>query len=399
MKPEPRTLHPNVMPPVGPSSRSAVDPFIAMEVVAATNAMIDAGEDVISMAVGQPGAPAPACARQAAAAALEAGDIGYTNATGISSLRRRLARYYEERYRVSVDPQRIVVTTGSSAGFLLAFLCLFETGDRVAIPSPGYPAYRNILKALSLVPVEIETNDETGWVLSADALSAAHRRNRLAGVLVANPNNPNGTMIAPEPFADLLQTARDNALRFISDEIYHGLTYQVAETTALSLTDDAVVINSFSKYFCMTGWRIGWMVVPEGLVKTVDRLQQNLFICAPQISQVAAQAALDGTAEMEAVKQGYVKNRELFLERLPRLGIEHIQPIDGAFYAYGDISPWGGDSMALSREILKSAKVATTPGLDFDAARGGSWMRFSFAGETERMKQGFDRLDAWLKTR
>jgi aspartate/methionine/tyrosine aminotransferase len=300
---------------------------------------------------------------------------------------------------VDVNPRRIFVTTGSSAGFVLAFLSMFDEGARIAIPSPGYPAYRNIIKALSMVPVEIETGPQSRWMLNAQLLEQTHEKEKIDGVLFANPNNPNGTMLERESFAALLKCAEGLGIRFISDEIYHGLTYTMKEACALEFVDDAIIINSFSKYYCMTGWRIGWMIVPETLIRTIDRLQQNLFICAPEISQVAAQAAFDGFEEMEAVRQTYVNNRQLFLERLPKLGITEIQPIDGAFYAYGDISPLSNNSMELANEILDRCGVALTPGLDFDLKRGKSWMRFSFAGNHQRMKEGFDRLDHWLTRR
>ena len=384
---------------ISPSIRSDIDPFIAMDVVARAAKLSGQGEDIISMAVGQPGAPAPASAREAAKRQIESGSIGYTSAPGIEGLRTRIASHYREKYQVEINPQRIFATTGSSAGFLLAFLSMFDEGARIAIPSPGYPAYRNIIKALSMVPVEIETDPESRWTLSAQLLEQTHKKEKLDGVLFANPNNPNGTMLERDPFAALLKCAEELGIRFISDEIYHGLTYTMKETCALEFVDDAVIINSFSKYYCMTGWRIGWMIVPQTLIRTIDRLQQNLFICAPEISQVAAQAAFDGVEEMETVRQTYVDNRQLFLERLPILGITEIQPIDGAFYAYGNITALSDNSMELANEILACCGVALTPGLDFDLNRGESWMRFSFAGNHQRMIEGFDRLDHWLGRR
>jgi aspartate/methionine/tyrosine aminotransferase len=384
---------------ISPSLRSNIDSFIAMDVVARAAQLSGQGEDIISMALGQPSAQAPLSARNAAKNLIESGSIGYTSAPGIDGLRTRIASHYREKYQVDVNPRRIFVTTGSSAGFVLAFLSMFDEGARIAIPSPGYPAYRNIIKALSMVPVEIETGPQSRWMLNAQLLEQTHEKEKLDGVLFANPNNPSGTMLERESFAALLKCAEDLGIRFISDEIYHGLTYTMKEACALELVDDAIIINSFSKYYCMTGWRIGWMIVPETLIRTIDRLQQNLFICAPEISQVAARAAFDGVEEMEAVRQTYINNRQLFLERLPKLGITEIQPIDGAFYAYGDISPLSNNSMELANEILDRCGVALTPGLDFDLKRGKSWMRFSFAGNHQRMKEGFDRLDHWLTRR
>ncbi len=384
---------------ISPSLRSNIDSFIAMDVVASAEQLSRQGEDIISMAVGQPGAPAPRSARDAATRQIESGSIGYTSAPGIEELRTRIASHYSEKYQVEINPQRIFATTGSSAGFVLAFLSMFDEGARIAVPSPGYPAYRNIIRALSMVPVEIETGPQSRWTLNVRLLEQAHEKEKLNGILFANPNNPNGTMLERESFAALLKCAEALGIRFISDEIYHGLTYTMKEACALEFVDDAIVINSFSKYYCMTGWRIGWMIVPDAMIRTIGRLQQNLFICAPEISQIAAQAAFDGIEEMESVRQTYIDNRQLFLERLPKLGITEIQPIDGAFYAYGNISPLSDNSMELANEILDQCGVALTPGLDFDLKRGESWMRFSFAGNHQRMSEGFDRLDLWLARR
>ena len=384
-----------------PSLRSAIEPFRAMQVVENAEKIIQTGGDVIMMCVGQPGAPAPTTAREAAQRAIERGKIGYTNAKGISPLRHRIARYYQDKYGVSPDPERIFVTTGSSAGFILSFLACFEVGARVAIPAPGYPAYRNILKTLSLVPVEISTREESGWVVSPELLEAAQLDGPLDGILLANPNNPNGTMLSETDFRATLAYCSAEGIKFLSDEIYHGLTYTKPEITALALSDETFVINSFSKYFCMTGWRIGWMVVPETMIESVNRLQQNAFICAPEVSQIAALAAFEGLEEMETVKQGYITNRELVAAALPKLGIKTIQPMDGAFYAYAEISPWlqatgYNGSVQLADAILQEAHVALTPGIDFDAGRGEAWMRFSFAGTLQDMERGFDRLQTWL---
>ncbi|MCF6320645.1 MAG: aminotransferase class I/II-fold pyridoxal phosphate-dependent enzyme [Rhizobiaceae bacterium] len=379
-----------------PSKRSNIDSFIAMDIVSKAAKLTAAGEDVISLAVGQPCASAPKAALTAAANALKDGVISYTNAPGIDGLRQRIALHYRETYDVEVDPARIYVTTGSSAGFVLSFLSMFEAGARIAIPSPGYPAYRNIIKSLSMVPVEIETSHDSRWTLNAQLLEAAHKKNKIDGLLFANPNNPNGTMLQRDGFATLLHKAQELGIRFISDEIYHGLTYDFDAASALEYGDDVIVINSFSKYFCMTGWRIGWMIVPESLMRTIDKLQQNLFICAPQISQIAAAAAFEGKAEMELVHRGYKTNRKLLLQRLPKLGITNIQPIDGAFYAYGDISQLSDNSVDFASKILEHTKVAVTPGVDFDLSRGKSWMRFCFAANHQRLVEAFDRLDKWL---
>lgn len=385
-----------------PSSRSIVEPFRAMQIVAEAGKLTKAGKDIVLMCVGQPGAPAPTPAREAATKAIAVGKIGYTDAAGIGPLRERIALYYQERYGVSVNKDCIFVTTGSSAGFSLSFLSAFDVGDRVIIPSPGYPAYRNILKSLSLEPVEIETNAGSDWVISPEMLIAEHQKAPVDGVLIANPNNPNGTMMTPEDFERLVKVCKEHSITLISDEIYHGLTYDKREVSALEFDDDLFVINSFSKYFCMTGWRIGWMIVPENMVETIERLQQNNFICAPEISQIAALAAFDGLDEMEEVKQGYLSNRKYVLEELKAIGISEIQPIDGAFYAYFNVSgllntTGCNDSMQLANRILHEAGVALTPGIDFDSKRGGDWMRLSFACEESQLIEGFSRLKKWLK--
>jgi aspartate/methionine/tyrosine aminotransferase len=383
----------------GISRRGNVEAFRAMSIVARAGELAATGGDVISMCIGQPFAPAPHAAREAAAAAAQRGRISYTAAPGMPALRARIARHYGEHYGIEPDPARVFVTTGSSAGFMLTFIACFEEGARVAIPSPGYPAYRNILRALSLEPVEIETAAQDRWVITPELLAQAHAKKPLQGLLVANPNNPNGTMMQPDAFARLMGAARDLGIRFISDEIYHGLTYGMAEATALGLDDEAFVINSFSKYFCMTGWRVGWIIVPPSMIGRIDRLQQNAFICAPEISQIAALAAFEGKAEMEAVRKGYEINRAMFLKRLPELGFRTIQPIDGAFYAYADASALTNDTTEFAASLLEQAKVAITPGLDFDMRHGSQWVRLSFCGDLETLSRGFDRIGEWLAGR
>jgi len=317
------------------STRSNIEPFRAMQIVAQAGELVRAGKDIVMMGVGQPRASAPTSALKAAEKAVKIGKIGYTDAEGIAPLRSRICKHYWDKYSVTLDQNRVFVTTGSSAGFILSFLALFDPGDRVAIPSPGYPAYRNILRTLSLEPVEIQTTSQSGWVITPQLLSKTHEKQPLQGALIANPNNPNGTMMNGENFRSIVGVCKQNNIQFISDEIYHGLTYSIPEISALEVDDDLIVINSFSKYFCMTGWRIGWMVVPPELIETVARLQQNAFICAPEISQIAALAAFDGTGEMEQVKIGYGENRVIVERRLKDLGIDEIQPMDGAFYEIG----------------------------------------------------------------
>jgi aspartate/methionine/tyrosine aminotransferase len=372
------------------STRGEVDPFIVMDVMEAARAEEARGRHVIHMEVGQPGTPAPAAARAALAAAMERGALGYTVALGLPALRARIARLYGDWYGVELDPARVVVTAGSSAGFILAFTSLFERGDRVAVGEPGYPSYRNILRALDLVPVGIPTGPEDRFQPRPADLTAD-----LAGALVASPANPTGTMLAHSELAALIERARELGLGFVSDEIYHGLHYGARAASALEISDEVYVVNSFSKYFSMTGWRIGWMVVPQAHVRRVERLIQNLFICAPHASQVAALAALDATEELEKNRAVYRANRALMLDGLPRAGFGHIAPPDGAFYVYADVSELTDDSRGLAARILAEAGVAVTPGLDFDPVRGARTLRFSYAAATADIAEGLRRLEAW----
>src|SRR5687768_11313863 len=326
-----------------PSARSDVPPFMVMDVMAAAARIEAAGGHVIHMEVGQPAAAAPKAAIAAAQAALS-GPLRYTETLGIRSLRERIARHYAEAYRVAVSPERVIVTTGSSAGFILAFLAMFEPGDRVAIACPGYPPYRHILTALGCEPVLIETTAQTRWAINGDMLKTAHMRSPLAGLLVASPANPTGTMMTAAALGELIHTAEGLGIRVISDEIYHGLDYAMPAETAARLSERTLIINSFSKYFCMTGWRIGWMVAPEPLVRPIERLQQNLSISVPTLSQIAAEAAFEGRAEMEAIKHGYQQNRRILIDGLPRAGLDTFLPADGAFYLYADVSKFTDDS-------------------------------------------------------
>jgi aspartate/methionine/tyrosine aminotransferase len=290
----------------------------------------------------------------------------------------------------------VVVTTGSSAGFVLAFLSLFDAGARVGITAPGYPAYRNILEALDLEPVVIPLAKADGWTMTSAAVERAHRDKPLHGILAMSPANPSGTMIGRSALGALGETCRRLGLWFISDEIYHGLTYADAAATALAFDEDAVVINSFSKYYCMTGWRVGWILVPERLIRPVERLAQNLYISPPYLSQVAALASFEAVEELEAVKAGYARNRALLLEELPRLGITDMHPVDGAFYIYADIARFTNDSIGYCRRMLDEAGVAATPGVDFDASEGSHYLRLSFAGSEEDCREAVRRLKGWM---
>ncbi|MFG1291543.1 pyridoxal phosphate-dependent aminotransferase [Xanthobacter versatilis] len=379
------------------SRRSAVEPFIVMDVMEHAARIEAGGGHVIHLEVGQPAAPAPTVARRAAAAALDAGQVGYTAALGIPALRARIARHYGEIHGVAVDPERIVVTHGSSGGFVLAFLALFEPGDRVAIAAPGYPPYRHVLHALGCEPVLIETRAEDRHALTPERLLEAHRKAPLKGVLVASPANPTGTMMDRAALTALHACARDLNLAFISDEIYHGLDYAFPAVSAVEIGEDVTVINSFSKYFCMTGWRVGWMVVPPGVSRTMERLQQNLSISVPTLSQIAADAAFEGRAEMDLVKATYVENRRILTEGLPQAGLKRFLPADGAFYLYADVSEFTDDSAAFARRMLDAAHVATTPGVDFDPFHGHQFLRISYAGSAPDMAEAVARIGAFLK--
>ena len=367
-----------------------------MDVMAAAAAKARAGEHIVHMEVGQPSAPAPRAVVAAAQAALADGRIPYTEALGLPVLRERIARHYAETYDVAVEPERVVVTTGSSAGFSLAFLSLFDAGARVGVPQPGYPAYRNILTALDLVPEPIILRREDRFAPTGDGLRSVHARRGLSGVLVMSPANPSGTVIEPPRLADLCRTARGLRLRFISDEIYHGLGYGVPTVTALQFDADAVVINSFSKFYCMTGWRIGWMVVPKVLVRPIERLAQNLYISPPYLSQIAALAAFDALDDIVAVRDGYAANRAVLLDAFPGLGLGDVHPVDGAFYLYADVGRLTADASDFCRRMLDEAGIAATPGLDFDPDDGNRFVRFSFAGSNTDCREAVKRLRAWL---
>jgi aspartate/methionine/tyrosine aminotransferase len=379
-----------------PSKRSDIAPFIAMDVLSEAASLEAAGRSIIHMEVGQPSAPAPKTALAAADAALKHGKLGYTEALGIKPLREALSSHYRKAYGVDVPSGRIMATTGSSAGFNLAFLAAFDPGDRIVLTAPGYPAYRNIIKALGLIPVEVEVGAETRWSLTPDHLDDAQKDGPVRGVLVASPANPTGTMMTAEALSDLITYCDQAGIWFISDEIYHGLDYAGEQKTALETSQNAIIINSFSKYYCMTGWRIGWMVLPEQLVRPTERIAQSLYISPPELSQIAAASALDAVQELEAVKAGYAANRELLVKGLPEIGFDKLLPVDGAFYIYADISRFSNDSLDFAKRMLHEAGVAATPGVDFDPVHGKEFMRFSFAGAHDDMKTALQRLKDWI---
>jgi aspartate/methionine/tyrosine aminotransferase len=381
------------------SRRSAIAPFIVMDVMRAAAAREAGGHRIIHMEVGQPGTAAPRAALEAVKRTLDVEPLGYTLALGMPRLRERIARHYEERYGIDVSPERVVVTNGSSAAFVLGFLALFDAGEGVALPSPGYPCYRHILSALGQRAIILPTDAAARWMPTAAQLERAAAGQGAAGVLVASPANPTGTMLEPERLEELIATCARLGLRYISDEIYHGLTYGRPAETALRYSDDAIVINSFSKYFSMTGWRVGWLIVPAGLVRAVERLAQNLYISPPAVAQVAALGAFDAGEELEANRQVYARNRELLLEELPRAGLGSILPADGAFYLYADVSRFTDDSLDFARAMLEEAGVAVTPGVDFDEQRGRHYLRLSYAGTTADMAEAARRLRAWHRLR
>lgn len=367
-----------------------------MDVLGAAAGLEREGRSIIHLEVGEPGSPAPRLVREAAAAALLQGRIGYTEALGRPALRARIARHYAESYGVEVDPARIVVTTGSSGGFVLSFLALFDAGARVAVSAPGYPAYVNIFQALGIEPVMIETNEASRFVVTAEMIEAEHHRRKLDGVLLMSPANPSGTMMSDAQLQAICDCCERLRIAFVSDEIYHGLTYERDAASALQFSSRAVIVNSFSKYYCMTGWRIGWLVVPDELVRPIERLQQNLSISVPYLSQIGAEVAFDAREELEAVKQSYARNRALLLRELPKMGITKFHPVDGAFYVYCDIGHLTNDSVSFCRRLLEEAGVAVTPGLDFDRARGQHMMRLSFAGSEADVAEGVMRLAGFL---
>ncbi|WP_279098747.1 pyridoxal phosphate-dependent aminotransferase [Bartonella apis] len=377
------------------SRRSNVDPFFAMDVLAAANKKMKAGEPVISMAIGQPAAPCPAQVLEAAGRALKDGHIGYTDSLGLAALREKIAAYYEEHHKLSVSPERVAVTTGSSAAFNLAFLAFFDVGDRVAITRPGYPAYRHIMKALGLEVVEIDTGGS--GLPDLRMLEETQSHSPLKGILFASPSNPTGASLKPEELKNIIEFCHDYNITVIADEIYHRLNFSAPDVTALSFSDDVTVINSFSKYYCMTGWRVGWMVLPENAVRSVERISQNLYISAPELSQIAAISAFDATSELEKIKDSYRINREHLTKTLPALGLKLLAPMDGAFYAYCDISKFSNDSTEFARKMLEETNVAATPGIDFDTLEGKRTMRFSYAGAPKAIDEALVRLDKWLR--
>lgn len=377
------------------AQRGTVPPFIVMDVMQAAAAREAAGDHVLHLEVGQPNTSAPGGVISAAKAALDQDRIGYTVALGIPELRARIARQYSDQHDLDIDPAHIMVTTGSSCGFLLSFLSAFEVGDRVALASPGYPAYRNILRAVGIEVVDLLTGPESNFQPTPAMIDQC--KGDVDGLIIASPSNPAGTMINADDLEALCAYCDDRGIRLISDEIYHGITYGSKAATCRSFTRNAIIINSFSKYFSMTGWRLGWMVVPDDLIRAVECLAQNLFISPPTLSQHAAIAAFDCDDELQENLRRYAANRHLLLEELPKAGFDKLASADGAFYIYADVSALTNDSPEFCRRMLAEIGVAATPGTDFDPSRGHRYVRFSFAGSTDDMAEAAGRLKAWLR--
>ena len=371
------------------SDRGSIPSFMVMEVLKAANQRGQSGQAVYHLEIGQPSTGAPNGVVEVLAKALSSDNLGYTDALGLSSLRKTVAQNYRIRYGADLPAERIAITSGSSAGFVLSFLAAFDPGDRVAVVSPGYPCYRHILNALGIQAVILQTDMSNRFQPTPDLLKTILP---LDGLIIASPSNPTGTMLLPSELEALCDFCRAEQIRLISDEIYHGITYERKEVTALSYNPDAIIINSFSKYFSMTGWRVGWLALPEELLRPIERLQQNLFICAPAVSQVAANAAFSCHVELEKLVTKYRKNRDFLLKQLPSAGFDRFAPADGAFYIYADISSHSKNSKKFCRDILQTTGVALTPGYDFDPNNGNQFVRISYAEAPSVIEQAVDQL-------
>ncbi len=371
-----------------------VQPFLVMELLKRANALEAAGRSIVHMEAGQPSTAAPAAVRAAARAALESERLGYVEALGLPALRARIADHYRDRHELTLDPRRIVVTTGSSAGFVVGLLSATARGGRVGMAAPYYAAQPNILRALGYQPVFIDTGPEQGLQLTAAALAA--QASALDAVIIASPSNPSGAMIPDQELRDIVAVCAEHGIQLYSDEIYHGISYETPARSALEFGDQAIVINSFSKYFSMTGWRLGWMVVPEPLLGTMEALSQNLYISSPVLSQLAAGAAFDCYQELDAHVARYRRNRDLLMAALPALGLPLKAHPDGAFYLYTEMPQSQLTPLDWCIRLLEETGVACTPGTDFDRGERGRALRFSYAGSTEQIEDGIDRLRSYL---
>ena len=374
------------------SERSKIDPFIVMDIMERANAVEKKGQTVVHMEVGQPGTSAPKAAKDFLKASMEDNPMGYTVALGLPDLRKKIAELYGDWYGLDVDWNRIVITGGSSAGFILAFTSLFDKLDKVGLPNPGYPSYRQIMKTLNLEPVLINTTEKNRFHPTPNDLS----RYNINGLLIASPGNPTGSMIEREPLEALVSYCVDRKISLISDEIYHGIQYDMKPSTVLEYSDNCYIINSFSKYFSMTGWRIGWIIVPKEHVRVVERIQQNMFICASHASQILALGSFESKSELEKNLETYRENRKLLLAALPEMGLNNIAPPDGAFYLYIDISEFSSDSYDFTIKMLDVGGVAITPGIDFDPIKGKSKIRISYARSTPEILKGIERMKIFM---
>ena len=377
------------------AKRSTVDAFRVMDVMRAAQDAEQAGRAVYHLEVGQPGTPAPTAAREAVKTTLDTQTLGYTMALGTDELRQGISALYQDWYDTDVPASRIAVTQGASGAFALAFLTAFDEGDSVALATPGYPCYRNILNALGLNVVEIMTGPETHYQPTVEALSAL--AGSIDGLIIASPSNPTGSMLSPEDFTEISNWCQENEVRLISDEIYHGLTYGTPETTAVAVNPDAIVINSFSKYFSMTGWRVGWLVMPEDMMRPLERLQGNMTICTPAVSQIAALGALQASEELDALKEGYRRNRTVLQQALIDGGVSEISSPDGAFYLYANVSHLTDDAVQLCSRILEETGIAITPGADFDTKRGQNFIRLSYCTDEQSVQTAAALLTRWLR--
>ena len=374
------------------SNRSDIAPFYVMEVMRSAAERESMGEEVLHLEVGQPSTSAPLGAKRRAIKAIEEEILGYTSALGMQPLRERLSHHYLEWYATEVSPSRIAVTMGASGAFTLAFLACFESGDRVAVPTPGYPCYRNVLQALDVEVVDLPVGPETRFQPSPEGLESL---GKIDGLVIASPSNPTGTMLLDNELLEIVNWCKTNDVRLISDEIYHGVTYGTDAPTAASFWEEAVIVNSFSKYFSMTGWRVGWLILPDALVSPVERLAQNAFIAAPSVSQHAALGAFDSHAELEMNLARYSANRQILLDGLPGVGVDKLAPADGAFYIWAQVDHLCDDSQVLARQWLTELGIAVTPGIDFDPREGHRFIRFSFAGSTRESLETIKKLNSW----
>ena len=377
------------------SVRGNIDPFIVMDVMEKARKAEENGRKIIHLEVGQPSTAIPFEALKRTSRIMERNPLGYTVALGLPELRKKISGLYGRWYNVDLDPARVVITSGSSGAFILSFISLFDVAARVGIGAPGYPSYRQILKSLGMLPVDIKTSLENKFQPTKNDILS----NSLDGLLVASPSNPSGTMLDQNELAELIETSNSVGANFISDEIYHGIQYDKKAVSALEITDQCYVINSFSKFFSMTGWRVGWMVVPEDHIRLVERLAQNLFICPPHISQVAALEALSCENELSQYIEIYRKNRQIIMHELPQIGFQNFAPPDGAFYFYVDISRYSDDSLSFCDDVLEEVGVAITPGVDFDPERGNTTIRISYARSTDEISEGINRLGNFMKKR